>query len=172
MVYNIHPIFVHFPIALLFIYSIIKISPLSKWFPKAAWKDVERTLLVFGVAGAFVALSTGEIAEHLVRPNLKLIEAHATFASISTYLYIVLLLGECGSFLTEKQNMLAKLNTKILAIIFFVKKYLADSFISKSIAFIALITLALGGLLGGVIVYGVTADPLASFVLRLLGISL
>ena len=91
MTYNIHPIIVHFPIALLFLYSIIKILPLNKWLPKVAWRDIERVLLVFGVLGAFVALATGQIARHLIQPNRDLIHAHSNFASISTWLYGLLL---------------------------------------------------------------------------------
>ena len=58
MTYNIHPLFVHFPIAFLFIYSLIKIVPVKKWLPKVSWKDIERVLLVVGVLGAFAALSS------------------------------------------------------------------------------------------------------------------
>ncbi len=56
---------VHFPVALLLFYSIIKILPWSKWFPNVSWKHIERALLLAGVLGAFVSLSTGEVAEHL-----------------------------------------------------------------------------------------------------------
>ena len=84
MMYNIHPLFVHFPIALLLIYSIIKILPLQKWLPAVAWKHIERALLFFGVLGAFAALSTGEIAEQMTRPNNDVVEAHSLFAAIAT----------------------------------------------------------------------------------------
>ena len=70
MTYNIHPIFVHFPIALLFIYSIIKIIPFKKWFPKVTWDYLGFILLIIGVLGAFVASSTGEIADELIQKNL------------------------------------------------------------------------------------------------------
>ena len=84
MTYNIHPLFVHFPIALLFVYSIIKILPLQKWLPNVAWKHIERVLLLVGVLGAFAALSTGEIAEHLTRPNHDLVETHQRAGSGAT----------------------------------------------------------------------------------------
>ncbi|MCX6747864.1 MAG: hypothetical protein NTW98_02895 [Candidatus Nomurabacteria bacterium] len=99
MIYNIHPLFVHFPIALLLVYSLIKILPLAKYFPNVAWKHIERALLVFGVLGAFASMTTGETAEHLTNPNEKLVETHAFFASFSTWVYGLLLAGEILSYL-------------------------------------------------------------------------
>src|SRR5574343_1787155 len=99
MTYNIHPIFVHVPIAFLVIYSIIKVLPLQRWFPSVAWKHIERALLFFGVLGAFVALSTGEVAEHLSRPNRDLVETHSLFAATATWMYVLLLIGEALSML-------------------------------------------------------------------------
>ncbi|MCR4311379.1 MAG: hypothetical protein NUV54_02320 [Candidatus Taylorbacteria bacterium] len=51
MTYNLHPIVVRFPIALLVLYSIIKVLPLFKWFPSVSWKHIELALPVFGVLG-------------------------------------------------------------------------------------------------------------------------
>ncbi|MFA6158223.1 MAG: DUF2231 domain-containing protein [Candidatus Paceibacterota bacterium] len=163
MTYNLHPIFVHFPIALLFIYSIIRVLPLQKWFPGVAWKQAERILLFLGVLGAFVALTTGETAEELMRANSQLVEAHSTFAAISTWLYVALLAGEVSSYLSVKYHK---------AIIVLLKKILAEGWFPKVMALVALVSISLTGLLGGVIVYGPTADPFAAFVLKLLGITL
>ena len=79
MQYNIHPIIVHFPIAMLFLYSIIKVLPFKKWFPNVSWKHIEIVLLLVGVVSAFTASSTGEIAEELVRPNEDVLGAHQFF---------------------------------------------------------------------------------------------
>jgi uncharacterized membrane protein len=92
--YNIHPIFVHFPIALLFIYSVIKIIPFQKWLPKISWIQIERVLLFVGVLGAFSALYTGDIAEHLTDPNRQIVELHSSLAYLSTFLYGLLFIGE------------------------------------------------------------------------------
>ncbi len=163
MTYNLHPLFVHFPIALLFIYSIIKILPMQRFLPRVAWKDVERILLVIGVLSAFIALSTGETAEHLVRPDHKLVETHSTFATISTWLYAALLIGEIASFLATKINN---------PIIIFLKKLLTNEWLSKIISILALASIAITGLLGGIMVYGTSADPLAEMALKILGITL
>lgn len=154
MTYNIHPIVVHFPVAFLFLYSIIKIIPLKKWFPSISWKQIERFLLFLGVLGAIAALFTGGIAEQLVQPNHRLVEAHSTFAFISTIIYGLLILIEIIAILKSKYINLS--NGKF----------------SKFLAFLGLISISITGMLGGVMVYGVSADSLAGMLLKLLGINL
>ena len=171
MIYNIHPIFVHFPIALLFIYSIIKILPLKKYFPKVTWNYFEFILLLIGVCGAFIASSTGEAAEDLIKANKQLVEMHSTFASISTTIFGLLLLGEILIILTPK--LFPKFNLpKTSELVLFVQKILTHKIVVILLAFLGLISITITGLLGGVIVYGPNADPIAGIILKLLGINI
>ncbi len=172
MTYNIHPLLVHFPIALLFVYSIIKILPFKKWFPNVAWRDIEIILLLVGVLGAFAALATGDTAEHLAHANRELVNAHANFGGVATWMYGALLIGEITAIINAKRIAYGKSwqfldkKLKLLETIFY------NPVFSGILAFIALITISITGLLGGVIAYGLTADPVAPFVLHLLGITL
>lgn len=171
MTYNIHPIIVHFPIAFLFLYSIIKIIPFSKWFPNVAWKQIERFLLLFGVLSAFVASSTGELADELTRPDNRIVEMHEFFAGATTWFYGLLLIGEALAVLNP--YIVSKLNIPILDRLFiFVQNLLTNNFTAKILALLGLIAISITGLLGGVMVYGTTADPLAPFILRILGINI
>ncbi len=148
MTYNIHPIIVHFPIALLFAYSVLRILPLNKWFPRVAWDPIRQTFLALGVLGAIAALITDNIAEHIARPDHAVVEAHSTFAFATFLIYAATAAGEVASYFNKKFPV-------ILVIL--------------SIA--GLITVTITGLLGGVMVYGTSADPLAPIVLKLLGIT-
>ncbi|MGI9118259.1 MAG: DUF2231 domain-containing protein [Minisyncoccia bacterium] len=170
MTYNIHPIFVHFPIALLFIYSIIKILPLEKWFPTVSWKHIERALLVFGTLGAFAALTTGEVAEHLAKPNHQLVEMHSLFAGISTWVYTALLLGEILTILKEKFSFKFEKFVTLNKAINFIQKILTNEIIVLVLAIVGFVAITVTGLLGGVMVYGTSADPFAKIVLQILGI--
>jgi uncharacterized membrane protein len=171
MTYNIHPIFVHFPIALLLLYSFIKIVPFYKWFPRVAWKQTEIVLLIAGVLGAFVSNSTGEIAEHLVRPDHQLVEMHAAFASASTWIYALLLVGELLVLLIP--NIIQKIGLpKITSFLTSIQQILTHRVLSAILAFLGLIAISVTGLLGGVMVYGTTADPIAGIVLQILGLSI
>jgi uncharacterized membrane protein len=171
MSYNIHPLFVHFPIALLFLYSIIKILPFEKWFPKVAWRDIGRVLLVVGVLGAFTALLTGKTAEHLFHPNRQLVSDHIDFAVTSTCLYGALLAGEIISFVNARRFKYGKNWKFISPVLVFLEQVLCNRILSAIIALIGLIAISCTGILGGVMVYGPTADPLAGVLLHLLGIT-
>lgn len=171
MTYNLHPIFVHFPIALLFAFSVIKIIPFERWFPKVYWRHIEVWLLTFGVLGAFAALATGETAERLTHPNRAIVNMHANFATLSTWIYALLLIGEILFFITPE--ILPKLNMpQVTRFFVLVQNVLTHGIFSKILAFIAFIAIFVAGLLGGVMVYGTSADPFAKIVLRILGLNL
>lgn len=169
--YNIHPILVHFPIALFFIYSVIKIFPFKKWFPNIAWRDIERFLLVFGVLGAFGALSSGETAEDLSGGNERLIETHAFFASFSSRVYMILLLGEIVAYLNTKNYVFMQIDF-IKRIATWLEKLILNKNISLILVILGFLSLFITGVLGGVLVYGTTADPLAPFILKILGLNI
>ena len=170
--YNIHPILVHFPIAFLFIYSIIKILPLQKWFPTVSWKQIERILLVVGVLGALAAFATGDTAQHLTHPNRQLVNAHANFAAISIFIYGILLAGEVLAVINKEYVPRLKLPNWINKFLSFIEKIIYNKVLTVALAFIGFITISLTGLLGGVMVYGPTADPIAQIILKLLGINI
>ncbi len=171
MTYNIHPILVHFPVALLFIYSIIKLLPFKKWFPKVSWKHIELALLIPGLIGAFASNMTGEVAENIARPNHKLLETHAFMAMTATWMYGLLLAGELLPWINT--NLIPKLKSApILSLFTFIRNILVHPFITGLLALLGLIAISLTGLLGGVMVYGITADPIAGIVLKILGITI
>lgn len=170
MQYNIHPIFVHFPIAFLMLYSLIKILPLQKWISNISLKAIERVLLIAGILGGFLALQTGEIAEHLTNSNNNLVEMHAFFASASVWIYGAILLGELmvifGSYVNSKIQ-----NKTVLDIYGNIVTFLTNKYLVIILAVVGVVAIALTGLLGGVMVYGTSADPLAEPILSLLGIN-
>jgi len=89
---NLHPLVVHFPIALLSLYSLLEIY--RRWKPSHGIK-LEMTrliLLLVGVLGGRVALSTGEVIEDMFKRSAldKIVEAHESAANISITLYTIL----------------------------------------------------------------------------------
>ncbi len=170
MTYNIHPIFVHFPIAFLVVYSFIKLIPFRKWFPKVAWEHIELVLLVAGVLGAFVSSSTGEIAEHLTKAPHNMVEMHAFFAGATTWLYMILLVGAVLPHITV--FLAAKFGIpKITNILVKVGLLINNRTITFFLALFGLVAISLTGLLGGALVYGTTADPFAKIILQALGLN-
>jgi uncharacterized membrane protein len=170
MQYNLHPLFVHFPIALLVVYSCIKIIPFERWFSRVAWKDIQRALLFFGLLGASAALFTGETAEHLTQPNVGLVSMHSLFATIATSIYGALFAGElCAVF---HQYIARTLSVRYMRIISLFEIIFVTSIYSRILAVCGFIALSITGVLGGVMVYGLSADPIAPLILSLLRISI
>lgn len=128
--------------------------------------------MIVGVAGAFMALATGDTAEELMRPNRQLVDAHSTFGALATWLYGALLLGEISALINAKKYIFNK-NTKFIERLLTVfDKIFCNKTVSIIIAIVALIAISVTGLLGGVIAYGVSADPFANIILKILGITL
>ncbi len=169
MTYNIHPLLVHFPIAFLLLYSLLRILPFDRWFPKVAWQHVRFVVLLAGVLGAMAANATGEIAEHVARPDRRIVEMHSFFAAASTWIYGLLLAGELLALANPwlVQKLPAGSLPKLLRS---AEQILANRGLSIFLAIIGVFAISLTGLLGGVMVYGTSADPLAPMVLKLLGI--
>ncbi len=160
---------VHFPIAFLLLYSLLRILPFDRWFPKVSWTHVRPILLVAGILGAFASNMTGEIAEHIARPDHDLVETHAFFALASTWIYGILLAGE--AFFVVKPIVLKHIQHEgFLKLFALLQRMLTNRTLTWSLAVLGVLAISITGLLGGVMVYGVSADPLAPFVLKLLGL--
>lgn len=170
MTFDTHPIFVHFPIALLALYSFIKIVPLKRWFPNISWKNIELFLLVFGVGGAFAGLYTGQIARELMRGGGQLLRTHSDFAQKSTFLYSLLLIGEILALLNPLITTKLK-PSKTISLSVYIEKIITSPIVSNIIALLGLVAISITGLLGGVLVYGLSADPFAAIVMKLLGLT-
>jgi hypothetical protein len=124
---------------------------------------------VFGVLGAFASLSTGETAEELTRPEHDVVEAHALFATMATWVYGLLLAGEVLTISTSW--IMSKVQSQtILNVLVLLRDLLTHRMLSTALSIVGLVAISITGLLGGVMVYGTTADPAAGFVLQLLGI--
>lgn len=170
---NIHPLFVHFPIGLLVVYSVLVVAAAfipalkrqSWFFPVTAF------LLFVGALAAFAALVTGGMAEELIEDTERafILEAHAPIAGVTTLVYLVL----AAAYLIRIFAMNG-LSARIVARMprfmtpVKIKQYLAhlvlDTWALPALALLALIGMAVTGALGAAIVYGPDADPFVSFI--------
>lgn len=106
---KIHPLIVHFPIALL---SVAPVFILMSFFAgrlKMAFKVAALTLMVLGTLGVFLAMSSGSAAEHEIEAGLaheahEVLEEHEDLAKNTrnffvtlTLLYAVILIGQSAS---------------------------------------------------------------------------
>lgn len=173
---NIHPFFVHFPIALLAVYSLLEIG--GYLFPiirRQSWLfSVKAFLLFTGVLTAFAALATGEIAEELIEGSARsyILEVHSPFAAATTLLYVILAAAYLVRIFdtTGWGSRIAGTNRFMVWSWNFKKRFwgfIMNSWLLPAIALLALVGMTITGALGAAIVYGPDIDPLVSFIYHL-----
>src|SRR5579872_522003 len=99
---NLHPIFVHFPIALLMVYSLMEFIRFKKVMERPYWFYLKAVFLMLGGLGALAAYFTGDMAKHAVRagnfiPSVgnfnQVVSMHQSFAILSVAIYGLLAAG-------------------------------------------------------------------------------
>jgi uncharacterized membrane protein len=163
---NIHPAFVHFPIALLIVYAILECIRPRYVMERRSWHDIKAAFVLLGTLSAFAALTTGEMAEEIVeRTQHQLVEMHSLFATISTWIFGLLALAYLIALVTEHVPALAA--QVWWEIIKSIGLFIERSYIAIPFALLGIVTLTIAGALGGAIVYGPDADPIVSFIYSL-----
>ncbi len=168
---NIHPIFVHFPIALLTVYALVELVRTKTALRSTSIKVLKGFLVTTGTIGAFVAMQTGELAEKTIggAPS-QLIETHSLFANMTFYVFLVLAL----IYLLELMDILpigqkirqTKMRAGFEKILGYAQKIIHTPFM-PTFALIGLILVTITGALGGAIVYGADIDPVVHFIYSL-----
>jgi len=169
---DLHPLVVHFPIALLVLWSVVEIIRPARWFSHVSWGSASAIMLIAGFVGAFAALTTGDIAGEEMGGDV--VCAHETFAQLATFLYglfvvdvmiplVLLVSGRVfSSSIANGVTRAARMYERVFQM----------RGVRVLLALVALIAITITGILGGILVYGVEIDPFAPIVLSLLGISL
>ncbi len=163
---NIHPAFVHFPIALLIVYAVLECIRPRYVMHYRSWHDIKATFVILGTLSAFAALSTGEMAEETIEPTQhQLVELHSLFASISTWIFAVLALTYLIAVITEHIPVLS--SQRWWKTVASIGAFVERSYIAISLAVLGIICLTITGALGGALVYGPDVDPIVSFIYHL-----
>jgi uncharacterized membrane protein len=140
---NIHPAFVHFPIALLLLYTVVEILPLKQWFARVPWTAIRNFLLTVGTVSIVPTVVTGLLAARAVGET-ALIETHER-AALSLVALFIASIGVSWYGLRKGRGPKVELALRLLAVLEFVGLFVV-------------------GALGASIVYGPQIDPLVNFV--------
>ncbi len=161
---NVHPLFVHFPIALLTLYALLEILPLARWFPRVPWDPIKMLLVVLGTLGAITAIATGSIAEHLItnRSLRPVIHLHQTFAGLTTIIFGFLATTYIIRFVFREYPQLVD-RFSSLSFLRTIGDSVLKRWIAIPLALMGIITITITSALGGIIVYGPDVDPIAKF---------
>lgn len=160
---DIHPIVVHFPIALLTIYTAIQCVP-----PKITWRKLplftlNAFLLIIGSASLLIARQTGDLLEH-TQGHSPLLDAHSTWATSATAIYGILTIIYLLLVLARTQQVYQQEWLRPYERYLKLSTRLFTSYAVTVVALIGFILLFITGALGGAIVYGPEVDPFVSIV--------
>lgn len=168
---TLHPALVHIPIGALFTYSIMEVSTLV--FPKLKEKlEIGKYFVLFlGVFGGLVARQSGEELEHITK-NIKLMEIHALFATVTIGLYAIILAFITFNLLSKSPKIKKAAKGNKHTNLLWEQSVWATEIVLKQpavsfLALLGLVLLTITGALGGALTHGPEKDFMTFFVYSL-----
>ncbi len=153
---DIHPLVVHFPIALLMTYSLFEIVSIKKLQEKQYWFFVKAIMLFLGEIGALAAILSAKVVSH--PEGIRILEYHERFAYATAVIFGVLTIIYALAWFNK-----GRLSMHAAKLVF-------DRWIILPIAVAGLIAIVITGGLGGAMVYGTDFDPFMAPVFKLLNL--
>lgn len=155
---NLHPILVHFPIALLTFYALFELVRVQKLLKEPAWFYVKAAFVIVGSLSSVATLLSGLAIKPQFQGSLSIahqVDVHSAFAFYASLLFGLIAFA-----------YLVRL-VKWKACVAF-SDFMLKSRIIVPLALIGLVLITITGALGGSIVYGPDIDPFVKFVYQTL----
>jgi uncharacterized membrane protein len=168
---NIHPLMVHFPIAILSLYAVAEILRFRALTSREWWFNFRAVLVIVGAVAALVTIQTGTWIGDMIpssSPSYPVLQMHALMATSTGILFCVLALIYIFAVLMRYGFLEMGKQLSFLRPLGRFCDWLVKSPIVAIVALIGLCTLILTGTLGGILVYGPDLDPATKFVYQLL----
>ena len=172
---NIHPLLVHFPIALLTLYAVCELIRFKKITAKLYWFHVKAILIIAGLVTAELALGSGEAIEHMFKEKNPIKDAivpvHAASAEGTIGIFLILAISylilwieyDSSKTFLVRYSALVKPWERLTKI----AKWIVNTPVALVLALIGVIGVTITGALGGAMVHGPDIDPFVSFVYHL-----
>lgn len=171
---GLHPILVHFPIALLSLYAILELVRFNKLTQWPSYFYIKAFLAIVGFAAAILAFMAGpdgpdihswsgyagmvsSNGQPLVR---QIVDMHSNFAAVTLIIFGIIAVSYLVSWIERQYHFGHKAWKTLVRIVDFIHKP-APIII---LALFGLFTITVTGALGGSIVYGPDIDPAVSFI--------
>lgn len=167
---NVHPVLVHFPIALFTIYALFELVQWKKLTSSPSWFSIKAAMVIVGSLASVVTYLSGEQIESLFRgdPILeKLIEVHSSFALGSSLLFGLLALSYAIQVLARFLEGKPWMQSTIWRTLLKISRFILQPIVVVPLALIGLACITITGALGGAIVYGPNVDPAVNAIYNL-----
>lgn len=166
---NLHPMFVHFPVALFTLYAVSELLRFKKLLRSQTWFLIKATMLWIGFLGSLGAYFTGQ-AQEIVAGN-PLIELHGQWALATAWLFgtlavIYALIALEHYYNAQICRLIGPRGEQIFVRLTKLARAIHGSLLTPLLALIGLVSITITGALGGSIVYGPDVDPVAQLVHR------
>lgn len=166
---NVHPMLVHFPIALLTIYALLELARFPKLQNHPSTFTLKAFLIIVGVMTLIATYQSGEIIEDAfaIGDMALLVERHATFAVSAYVIFAILGIGYLLQSLWRLAPQKPVWKTTAGASALRLSQTILSPSIAPCLAFLGLIAITITGALGGAIVHGPEIDPAVAFIYHL-----
>jgi uncharacterized membrane protein len=166
---NVHPILVHFPIALLTVYALVELLRVPRLMKKTYLFYVKASFLLVGSAGSLGAYLSGNAIEDMFRssPSInRLVHIHSRWAIATVLIFGILAFCYAVGWL-EKELETRGASARMVGAASRLRALVLDTPLAAILALVGLVCVTVTGALGGAIVYGSDIDPVVKFITAL-----
>ena len=164
---NLHPIFVHFPIAMLTVYAVIELVHFKAFRNRSYVFHVKAVMLLGGFLGTIPAFFTGDAQLENQQPGTlfyRAIVVHSHWAIATIVIFGILAAAYVAEWLVREWARMPEKFKPVLRL----HRFLTETPIAPIMALIGLAAVTVTGALGGSLAYGPDIDPIVSFIYKLL----
>lgn len=165
MVINIHPIFTHFPIALLTLYSFFELLRFKKLLNWQPWWYIKATFCIFGTGIGYATYFTGTLLEDAYEGS-RLLEMHELWGIITLTFFTLVSIAQLVRWLELTGKCSA--SSKLCRWLSTYARYVFTTPVMLVVGLFGLLTITISGALGGALAYGPEVDPVVKLVYRLI----
>lgn len=168
---NLHPIIVHFPIALLTLYGVCELIRFSFITRQTYWFYVKAVLVIVGSLSTLIALETGEAATEMLLERNPLVRVHSNFAEVTSWIFGLIALSYAITWIHRAFPLLLTQRFSFVGrFALWLSALLQRAPVIVTLSLFGLLFVTITGGLGGAIVYGTNFDPFMKPILTYLGL--